>query len=213
MTLDEQLEKYLKGELKKEEFDAEVAKLSEEEQKKLETPEVRARLKKAADDELKRIEGLRAEGRRIEDRNNQPQGHDYGAILRKENVEKAANKFFTEFKVPAGEQQHYRDAFQTNDSGHVDTDLIFTDFKRIYVAEHSDELLSIKSKYDDLEGGAEEFLEDNSGAPGGGGQGGGDQKKFSPAAHEYVKEAAKKGIKLTLVDAERVLTRGMTRTF
>ena len=213
--MDPLLDKFLKDEISKEEFDAEVAKLPEDEQKKLEAPEVRAKLKEAADKELGKVEGIRQERRRLEANPPKPADGtpDYAATLRKENVEKAAQKLFSDFKIPAEDQQHYREIFGKNDSGHVDPDLIYKDFKRIYAAENSDSLLNIKSEYDAMEKGAEDFNEANAGAPGGSGGGGDSGKKFSQAAHEYVHEAAKQGVKLTLADAERVLQRGMTRKF
>ncbi len=217
MIMDELLEKYLNGEIAKEQFDAELEKLSPEDKVKAEetisSPEFRAKAKAAGDKELERVEGLRKERQRLE-KEPPKTDTDYAATLRKENVQKAAQRLFTTFKIPAEDQQHYLDVFGKNDSGHVDTDLIFTDFKRIYAAEHSDELIKIAGEYAQMEQGAEEFNANNGGAAGGSGDGGGDGgKKYDSAVHEWVKESAKKGIKISLEDAKKVLDRGMTRTF
>lgn len=212
--MDTFLEKYLNGEITKEQYEAEVAKLTPEEKakhnEKMLTPEVRAQMSAAATKELEKVEGLRRERQRLEKDPPKPDT-DYATTLRKENVEKAAQKLFSKFSIPTEDQQHYRDVFRNNDSGHVDTDLIYTDFQNIYAGEHSSELLDIAARFADMEQGADEFNADNGGAPGGAGAGGSDnEEKVSPAVMEYVKEAAKKGVKLTAKDAKKVLDRGAT---
>ena len=214
--MNELLDKYLSGELTKEQYDAEVEKLSDEDKTKfieyLDTPEARAKRKEAADKELGIIEARRKERQRIE--KDPPASTDFAAKLREENVEKAAKRLFETFSIPSEDQAHYRDVFKQNDSGHVDTDLIFNDFKKIYAAEHSDELLTTASEYAAMTRGAEEFNADQGGAPGGAGAGGSDSgEKYSSTVMEYVKEAAKKGIKFTPKAAKEVLERGMSRTF
>ena len=208
--MDELLEKYLKGEITKEQYDEGKAKLPAEEQAKAETPEVVARVKKAADDELARIAALRKEGKRIE--GNQT---DFAAKLREENKAKAAKQFFTTFKIPTEDQEGYLKAFEENDSGHVDTDLILNDFKGIYAKEHADELLSAKQTVDTMAQQAEEFNASQGGAPGGGGEGGSSSDKRDPLVLEYVKEAARKGTPITYEAALQVLSRKdpMKRTF
>lgn len=212
--MDAFLEKYLNGEITKEQYDAEVAKLTPEDKakhdEKMLTPEVRAQMSAAATKELEKVEGIRQERRRLES-TPPKKDTDYAATLRKENVEKAAQKLFSTYSIPVEDQQHYREVFENNDSGHVDSELIFGDFRRIYAAEHSDELLSAASRLASMEQGADEFNAANGGAAGGAGAGGSDNaEKFSPTVMEYVKEAAKKGIKLTASDAKKVLDRGAT---
>jgi hypothetical protein len=212
--MDEFLDKYLNGEITKEQYDAEVAKLSDEDKAKLETPEVRAKVKAAADKEFERLEGLRKESKRVDEKIHPTGGTDYAATLRHENIQKAAQRLFSTFSIPAEDQQRYLDAFENDAKGktHVDTELIFSDFKRIFAAEHSDEALAALETVANMERGADEFNAGTGGAPGGAGEGGGSgEKRNDPTVLEYVKEAAKQGRKLSYDDAKKVLDRGASK--
>lgn len=215
--MSEILDKYLKGELSKEAYEAEVEKLSDEDKQKhndeVSKPETKARIKQAADEELARVDGLRKERQRLESAPPREGQTDYATQLRKENVKKASERFFKQFKVPAESQAAYLEKFEKSGSEHVDSDLIFGDFERIYVSENSSELLDQARRFQEMQEGAEDFNAMNAGPAGGSGDGGDSEKKFSQAAHEFVKEAAKQGRTLKLEDAERVLQRGMTRKF
>src|ERR1035437_10046643 len=162
----ELLNKYLKEEISEDDFNAELGKLSEDDRKKfdedLAKPEVQSQLKDAGKKALDIVSALRKEKKRIGEPN--PKG-DYASTLRKENLETAFDSFFKDFTVPPEERQHYRDVFQTNDSGEVGVDKILSSIKKIYAVEHSDELLSVRDHYEAIRSGAEEFNADMSGAP------------------------------------------------
>ncbi len=214
-TMDELLNKYLDGKIEQEAFDTELSKLSEDDKKKfdekLADPEVQKKLTQKGKDELARIAALRKEGKRIEKKPEE--GTDYATRLRNENVEKAKKQFFDKFKIPAEEQAHYVELFGNNDSGHVDVDLIFSDFAKIYTVEHSDELLNIRDRMERFESGAEDFNARGAGSHGAGEGGGDGDKKYSQEVKDWVKESKKQGVSVTLEEAEKILTRGMKRTF
>jgi hypothetical protein len=210
------LDKYLGGEMSKEDFDSELAKLSPDDKKvfdeKMSTPEMKKKLSDAAQAELVKVEALRKEGQRLKDKQDKPT--DFASKMRDENVEKAKVRFFDKYKIPAEEQQHYVDLFKTNDSGHVSEELIYSDFTKIYSVEHSDELLGLKEKFENMEAGGEDFNARGAGAHGGSGSGGGDGgKKYSQEVMDWVKESARQGVTITPEQAEKVLNRGMKRTF
>lgn len=212
------LKGYLNDEVSSDDFEAELNKLTPEDKTKFyETipAETRTALGKKSEELLGKVSALRKEKARIETPPVPPPAPtDFATKMRKENVDKASTRFFTDFKIPADLQAHYLELFKTNDSGHVDADLILNDFKRIYAAENSAELLSIKDKFEGFEQGADEFNAEHGGAPGGSGDGsGGSGKKYSPEVYEWVKESAKQGVKISLEAAERVLNRGLKRTF
>lgn len=215
-TMDELLNKFLAGEITDEVFNGELAKLSEDDKKlfdeKLADPAVKAKLSQAAKSTLDQIVARRKELAKIEDK--KPIVTDFGATMRKENVDKAAAQFFKTYSIPAEEQAQYRELFEKNDSGAVGVDLIEKDFKRIYATLHSDELLGVKEQFDAMKDGADDFNARSAGSHGGSGQGGGEgEKKFSPAVLDWVKESAKQGVTITPEAAEKILSRGMKRTF
>jgi len=210
--MDELLTKYLSGGITGDEFNEKQNSFTEEEKKQfdelLAKPENASKISAKAREELDRVVALRKEGGRLEKKNVDPV-----VKLREENVDKATKQFFSDFKVPEAEQAEYLDSFKKNDSGNISPDLIFGDFKRIYVNRHADELLGAKKDYDSFQEGAGDFNRKSAGNPGGTGSGGvgDDATKTTQLAKDYVAEGAKQGIEIDVKAAEKVLNEGMKR--
>lgn len=212
----ELLEKFLAEEISDEEYGTGIEKLTPEQKTELDAhlakPEVAGKVSKKAQEALDKVAALRKEGKRLNDKSDDGGGSDYASTMRKENVEKAFTKLFTAYSIPAEQQQLYRDLFKTNDKGHVDSDLIFNNLKGIYASQNSDSLLEAQERIKQMEHGADDFNEAGAGNAGGSGDGGGgDKKKYSQEVLDWVKESKRRGVDITLEQAEKVLTQGMTR--
>lgn len=114
---------------------------------------------------------------------------DQGAQFRQEQVQKAKDKFFAEYKIPAEQQAQYDDKFKALDSGKVDSDLIYNDFVGIYAFLNKDTLLEAKKKEVDMQRQADDEAARAAGA--GNGSGGPEDKKpkFSEAVSTLAKTA------------------------
>lgn len=221
--MDSLLEKFLKDEISGDELNAELGKLPEEDKKKwdesLASPEVQAQLTAKSKKALEEVSALRKEKKRLETPADPPapraEGEEgYATALRKENVDTAFDAFFKKFSILPEDQAHYREVFESNKSGAVGVDKITKVLEKIYTAENSDELLAIKERHEARVAGADDFNERSAGAQGGAGPGGGsdDDKKYSPAVMDWVRESKKRGIIITPEAAEKVLNRGLVRT-
>lgn len=213
----ELLDKYLKGDVTEEAFNAGLGSLTPEQKTEydahISTPEVRKQLKEAADKELAKVSGLRKEGKRLEGE-PAPAATDFGTQMRNENVEKAFGKLFSAYSIAPEQQAKYRTLFEGSDTKKVDPDLIFADLQKIYAAENSSELLAVREQFESFKAGADEFALGMAGPAGGSGEGSGGNggKTYPQAVYDYVNEARKQGIPLTLEAANKVLTQGFDRS-
>lgn len=211
----ELLNKYLSGDVTEEAFNAGIGGLTPEQKTEydehISKPEVRKELKDAAQKELDKVSGLRKEGKRLQ--GEPAPASDFGTQMRNENVEKAFTRLFGTYSIPAEQQAKYRTLFEGADTKKVDTDLIFADLQKIYAAENSSELLGIREQFENFKTGADEFALMNAGNAGGSGEGSGGNggKTYPQAVYDYVNEAKRQGIPLTLEAANRVLTEGLDR--
>lgn len=131
--------------------------------------------------------------------------------FRKEQVEKAASRLFSQFSIPEDKKQSILDTFKKIDSGKIDSDLIFNDLKIAYAATNADTLIDAENK---VKEGTANAARHNAGAahtqnfqptP--------DGKEYSKEAKALVTEGAKKGISIKIEDAERISKQGMERIF
>lgn len=166
----------------------------------------------AKNEALGEVTALRKEKTRLADLTSK-QGEDFQKQVRSEQVDKASAKIAAEFGLSPEEVAKVRETFTKVDTGKVDADLIYEDMKRAYVVVNADSLIQAKKDKEQFEKNAAEF---NSGAAAGGssnggGSGSGD-KQYSQEVHDMVKEAGKRGVQLTLEQAERGMKSG-TRVF
>jgi uncharacterized protein (DUF3084 family) len=76
--------------------------------------------------------------------------------FRKEQLEKAKNKFFSEFEYKSDEEkQMFLDTFNKLDSGSVDADLIYKDLVRAHLYLNPDKYLSLEKNLSKLTNSAE----------------------------------------------------------
>ena len=208
MEKDELLDKFLKDEVKPEEFEAEFAKLSEDDKTKvLASPELTKKLATANTQALESLKGVRKAKQIIE--SEKP---DYAATLRKENVAKASKKFFEKFKIPAEEQTSYLSNLEQSHKDTVSEDLLFSGLSKAYAASHADELLSDREQLAQMKEDGEKFNADHAGAAGGTGDMGPDGKARDPEVLALMRDATKKGIPFSSYeDAEKTFSRGTAR--
>lgn len=206
--MDELLDKFLKDEVTPEQFDEGFAKLSEDDKTKvLSNPELSKKLAGANSQALESLKGVRKAKKIIE-----VESPNLAANLRKENVDKAAKRFFDKYKIPAEEQAAYLTNLEQSHKDTVSEDLLFRGLTSFYGSTHADELLSSKEKLDEMSQGAEEFAAAHAGAPGGTGDKNPDGTARDPEILRFMKDAVTKGIPFESYEAaEKALTQTTKR--
>lgn len=209
--MDSIVEKYVNGDLSDEQFDAEKAKLSGEDQVKLDdllkqkTIDTRTELKAITAEKLRRQAAL-------EKVVTQPKAEDVSTQFRAEQLGIAKDRFFKDRGIAAEDQSKITDLFKKHDSGKLTPEGITEDLKKAYIEANGDRLLSAADRIADMEKGAA-FFNSGSAGPGGSGSGGGDEKRFAPEVLELVEKARRGGETLSPEAAEKYLTKGLSRTY
>lgn len=130
-----------------------------------------------------------------------------GTQFRQEQVDKARDKFFTEYKIPAEKQNEYLEKFKALDSGKVDSDLIYQDFVGVYAFLNKDTLLDAEKQRIESQRIADEEAARGAGNGGGSGGGGDESPKFSESTQKLAKDAG-----IPVEAADKIAKEGMTRT-
>ena len=167
------------------------------------------------DEELKAVEALRKEKQRLTVKPETDPAHsgqeveEYKKQQREEQIQKARSRFVKDFNLSDDDLSKLDESFKTEDSGKLDADFIYEDFKKAYVKSNPDRFIEAEREKRRLEANANEFNAQGAGAKGGSG-GGEKGKEYSSAVHQAVKEARKAGLELTLEEAEKGLKFGNT---
>ncbi len=177
--------------------------------------------KVAADVELEKINARRKELDRIGEKKVEVEGEAAKKVsdqirfdqIRSEQITIARNQFKTRMGLTDEQMSNVDEAFKSEDSGRMTADLIVNDFSRAYAKANAETLIETQKKVATFERNAADFSSGS--ASGGSSGGGGDQggKQYSQAAIAYAEDARKRGIKLTLDEAERGLKAGAVRHF
>lgn len=158
---------------------------------------------------LSEVSGLRKAKADLESKNTDASTkkfEEFQEKSRKEQITKARNKIISDFALTPEETTKLDAEFLKEDSGNIDSELIYGDFKKAYVKIDPDKFINANRVKNELEKNAAEAM---AGAAGGGNSGGGGtEKKFSAQAYEIVKQAHKEGVSLTLEQAEKGLKFG-----
>jgi hypothetical protein len=196
MDTKELVDKFVKGEITDEQFDAEKAKLS---------PEDLVKLNKEAESKLPdAVEKLKGVRRGI-DKISAEKDASLATKLREENLASAKSEFFKKFGIEKTEDQaSFMEGFKKFDSGNVTTDNIIKDMRAYYASSNADELLSLKEKQKEREIEAEEFNAKNGGSNSSGG-GVDTAKKVSKEVKFLMEASAKAGRPMSAEQAERAL--------
>ena len=175
--------------------------------------EQKAELKKKADEELantlEKIKALRQEKNRVLEKTKEGE-QEFQKRFRDEQILKASSKFATDFSLSQEEINAILEDFSKVDSGALDSDLIYGDLKKAFALKNVDVLIKAKAEKEELEKNAADFL---SGAIGGVDAKPEEGKTYSPAAYEYVKEARKQGVELSLEQADAYVSKGNRRIY
>lgn len=174
--------------------------------------------KAESDKELSRIDALRQEGKRIEDKNKATPPKDADPVLSKfkdEQEQAAKNEFKSnpKFTIPAELQGEFDETFKKLSSGEVSKDKILSVLKKTFTAVMGDKLIETSDKFGEFEKNAANF---NAGganatahisAP--------DRAKFSTAAQELFTSWQKEGYvgkNYSLEQAQKITEGGFSRT-
>lgn len=209
--MDDSIEKLLEGEPTETQVQEFEGKLSDEGKKKLRELMALKKQRKAEEDRVKKAkeDADAAEKRRQEAdeafRKSKEQQDESQTQFRKEQIEVAKQKFFSDYKIPPEEQAKYEAEFR--DSGKASADLIFKDWVKTFAAVNSDSLIDAQNKQREMEKKAAEDAERQAGGhdspPGDGGDG---KPQHSKEAEELSKKAG-----ISIEAAERQLKEGMNR--
>lgn len=154
-------------------------------------------VKDAKDKELSEVSALRKEKARLTTKTDEATKEIQDKIRGEQSV-KARARLVKEFNLSPEDAAKVDDGFKTEA---LDSELIYEDYKRKYAYTFSDQLIKASQDKAVMEKNAAEFMAGQAG--GGSGSGGGEgDKTYEPSVHEYVKEAAKRGISLTLEQAK-----------
>lgn len=166
--------------------------------------------KEAKTKELAEVSALRKAKADLQDKTKSLTDEDakkYQEQHRSEQIGLARTRIVAELGLTAEQATALDESFKTEDSGKASSDLIYADFKRAYVKSDPDGFINAKKKAQEFEKGAAEAMADAAGG-GSNNNGGTPPKTYSPQVYEYVKEAQKQGIALTLEQAEKGLSFG-----
>lgn len=192
--------------------------LTDEEKTSL-TPE---QIAQAKNDELKAIEALRLERKRIGEKKTEDekkQSDSFSEKFLNEQVQKARETLFTNLTSQGIELTEEKkatiDEFRKKlDSGVVTYENILEDFYAAAAVVERKNLFNDRAKRIEFEKGAADFTASQAGANGSAGGAGGTQGKvYSDEAREMVREGQKQNVHITLDEAERVVTKGMKRVY
>lgn len=218
----EDFQKALQGEITTDEWDAEklvgyhkfVSDKAKEEEgkvaglreaKRTETERVE-KLKKEAEDAVKAVEeakkGAVIETPKPKDNPTSPELTQF----RSEQVEKARNRIFSEIELTDEEKEAVDEKFKKLDSGKLDADFIYNDFKSALVATKADTLLELEKESKIKERAAEKEIEQQALAGGNTPPAEGQPKKYSDEVENLAKEAG-----ISEEAAQRQVLNGMNR--
>ncbi len=142
----------------------------------------------------------------------QQQPSSFEQKFRDENISEGFARVFSEMGITKDEdKQGVRDTFKKLDSGAVNVDNIVKDIKKAVLATNPEVFLEAKKKAEEFEKGAEEFNRNSAGNAGGNTKDEDKGKQYSKEAQDMVRDAARRGTKLNLEEAENYLKNGATR--
>lgn len=193
------VEKFVKGEISEEEFDAEKAKLSPEQ-----LVELNKEAEAAKPDAVEILKGVRRGIVKVTDEAKEKDS-TLVSKLREENFSTAKAKVFAELGIKQEDQASFEEGFKNHDSGGVNADVIVSDMRKYYASTNAEALLNLQQQQQQREQEAEEFNAQNGGANGSG-DGGKDMKKVSKEVQDHMKKSAELGFTLTPEQAERQLS-------
>lgn len=162
-------------------------------------------LKKATDDLISVRKGIKD----IEDK-GKPPIPDVLETFKKEQLEKAKRKFFSDPRYPVTAEQRQKIETQIEGRGitSTDSDFVFDEIKQIYGAITVDTLIDEREKAVKGQQGAARFVQSQAGAPQGSG-GTPDPDKYSTQVQELWSAVVKSGHKnFTLDDAKKQFEKG-----
>lgn len=200
------VEKIVGGELSHEDIEKLDKELTEEQKAEV--------VQKATGDfkeTLKSLSALRKEKNRIETKTKELDEKaktvdDKVSQFRNEQVQKAKDRFKTEFGLTDEEFSKVEETFKRTDEGHVDADFVFDNLKRTYAYLNPDTLLKAKSEQDRMAKNANNANASEAGSHSAKPSDGQEIKKFSDAAVSLAKQAG-----ITPEQAEKQISQGMSR--
>lgn len=190
------VDKFVSGEITEEQFEAEKAKLS---------PEDQEQLKKDAEEKLPdAVEKLKGVRRGIDTITQQNVDKDVGVAtkLKEENLVSAKDQFFAEMGIVTDEDKKaFEEGFKSES---VTVDNIKKDMEKHYGSLNSSTFINLLKEKKQREQDAEEMNAQNGGANGSG-NGGEEFKKASKEVQQYITAQAARGKTVTIEQAERAL--------
>lgn len=173
--------------------------------------EIKTKADEAAKTALDKAVALRKEAARVENKLNPegkkdetPKDDDGFTQFRKEQVEKAKNRLFSEYELTDAQKAEVVSKFEKLDSGKTDADFIYNDFVSAFAAANSTDLVSAKKQIDENKKNANDF--NSQGAFNQGTQSIPDEAKYSEAAKTIYRAWQKAGYgpEYTIEKAQKV---------
>lgn len=194
------LDKFINGEFTEEQFEAERAKMTPEEQQVLDK-DAEAAIPKG----VERLKSVRRGIDKIASDKNQEQDTSLATKMRSENLDEARSIFFKNVGLTSPEEiTAFEEGFKKHDSGSVTTKNIINDMEATYASMHKDDYLTMKREREQRERDAQEVIENQAGAGNGSGGAGG-KVKISKEVENFIKDSAKIGRNLTPEAAQKAL--------
>lgn len=215
MDTKELVDKFVQGDMTEDEFNTEVEKLSSEAKE-----ELQKEADKALPNAVEKLKGVRRGIDKIAvkaknetppgDSTEEPKGpsdtpdDSISKRLRSENYDAALSTIFTELGIDKQEEQiAFKESFKSVDPGSVNVSNIIKDMKAHYASKHSDEFFKLRERQVLAEKEAEDF--NSQGINFNGGSGKEELKKASKEVKDFIAASAKRGIHLTVEQAQRRL--------
>lgn len=128
--------------------------------------------------------------------------------FRTEQVNKAKNRFYAEFKLSEQDRAAVEEKFTRLDTGKLDAEFIYDDLLSAFAAANPKRHVELTRSREEQERLAAEEIEAQAGGGGGSGGNGGEVKKFSDEVMTLAKKAG-----ITPEAAKRQVEGGMSRTY
>lgn len=132
--------------------------------------------------------------------------------FRNENISEGFARVFSDMGIEKDEdKQGVRDLFKKIDSGAVNVDNIVKDIRKAAVAFNPDTYVEAVKQVKDFQKDADDFNKSQASNAGGNTRNEDTGKQYSKEAQDMVRDAARRGQKLSLDDADNYVSKGATR--
>ena len=193
------IDKFINGDLTEEQFEAERAKLTPDDQKKLDKES-----ESALPTAVERLKAVRRGTDKIAAEKLAESERTVASKMRDENFAEARSVFAKSVGMKEEDIAQFEEGFKKHDSGAVNVRNIVGDMEAYYASLNKDDYFAMLKEKRQREQSAEDIIAEQAGTGNGSGGAGG-KPRISKEVEQFIKDSAKFGKILTPEQAERAI--------